>query len=305
MKTNLFTAVLLLVGTSAMAQTPVNSQTQITQTRDYISGMLDRVNEVRDERFNRSKDYLVSGRALQKRITQALSDFRDTMSILSEGAFAVQVEQYNSLVRDSAYSETEKNERKAALYRSLQNQIGSMSATYQAGLSSLYRLEPQIIIVDAEEGYESVKFIFANGKKKRINSNSCDAAEITRLGSTYAVEKYLASQCQSKLCYSLLHGDYTSFLSDVYQQLDRDITVQLADGSTLVVKGLKSSIVGTKRVSTPNGNCISFAGSWGLAEQREAAKPDRDRTTQYLFDSLENIWNYSFGESYQKLPNKI
>ena len=271
----------LLMGSSAMAQTPVSSQTQITQTRDYVTGLIKNVSNIGNERFSKSKDYAVSGKALQARLTKALEDFRDSMSLLSEGAFALQVEQYNRLVLDTSLSESAKRDALAGAKASLLNQVNLATSTFQAALSSLYRIEPHWVIEEARRTNDRYKVTFASG----FSTRTTDGYESVRAKIKDRISETLESACRSKLCYSLLLSDYSSFLSDVRYKLDSPIVIPLADGSLITIDGLMQGLANNR---PPKGN--SF---------------DRGYLEFDLMDTVENVSNYVFTSEYQKLPNKI
>lgn len=266
---------------SAMAQTPVNSQTQITQTRDYVSGLIQNVANNGNERFTRSRDYAVSGRALQAKITRALQDFRDSMSLLSEGAFAIQVEQYNRLVVDNSLSASSKAAALSAAKASLEGQAVLATSTFQAALRTLYSIEPSWVVVNVTSKSSRFQLEYGDGMKQRMEAQKIPSSISDRITET------LETSCRSKLCYSLLLSDYSAFVNDIRYKLDAAIQVPLADGSVLNIAGLMSAIQAKRKVV--------FASN----------RPNRYIWEVDLLDTVDAISNYSYGGNYQNLPNKL
>jgi len=239
MKTKLMIAGILLIGTSAMAQTPVPSQTQITQTRDFVSSLLNQMtSNDQSTRFSGSHDYAKAGPDLQKAISEKLGHFMDAMNVLASGSFGIAIDQYNNLVKNDSISDQEKAARLEGQFGALQVQLRAATVSYQAALASLYGIEPSWQISHINRWRRGgLKFTFVDGSVVKSKCSHQGDDECKNAVINQQIEKTLSEVCQTKQCQSSMIADYSLYFGSVRHQIDQTLTITLADGKKVEING--------------------------------------------------------------------
>jgi len=247
----------LFIGTSALAQTPsgLSSQAQVVQTRDFVSGLINRISANSVDQFAVSADYARSGPALQARFGQALTRFKQTMDVLVQGPLASSIDRYNVLVRDESISEGEKKLRLTGMFQSLSIQVNAATSAYQAALAQLYLVEPSWVLQSvAVDRRGKITFTWFDGVKEKMGEFfytsyfrsypeyiGSEQSEFVNSAIHRHMKTTLFNACQSQACVSGMVAAYSAYLNDINQLVNQDLVIPLADGKSITVRCLTSN----------------------------------------------------------------
>lgn len=236
MKTIHLVFISLFITNMSYAQTDGTPMTnEISQTRDYVSSVINRMSSSSTEKYSISADYSVAGKEFNEIKNLALKQFKQSMDSLSQSSFSSTINEYNTLVNDNTLCESEKTMRLNLQYQSLTSQAGANEVIYQKAISMLFKTTADIFVLNFDPLHSWGNAYF-NSTKNEPDYQQYNVSIIKQINDV------LEKKCTvepfnnpSQSCITNLLSDLVQFYFDVSSQINRDLVITLADGKTITL----------------------------------------------------------------------